>query len=83
MARADDGISVVCPPDTADRLDRVLARLVPATSRGAARRLIADGRVFVDGRRCRVASRTVRAGSVLRVAASGTAAADALLHRRS
>jgi RluA family pseudouridine synthase len=45
---------------------------VPATSRGAARRLIADGRVFVDGRRLRVASRIVRVGSVLRVASPGT-----------
>src|SRR6185295_16363767 len=40
------------------------------TSRGAARRLIADGRVFVNGRRCRVASRPVHAGNVLHVASA-------------
>ncbi len=62
--------SVVCPAGGDDRLDRVLARLWPATTRGAARRLIADGRVFVDGRRCRVASRPVHAGNVLHVASA-------------
>ena len=41
---------------------------MPELSRGAARRLIAAGSVFVDGVRCRVASRTVRAGTRLRVA---------------
>lgn len=58
---------VVCPPGTDDRLDRVLAALVPGMSRSEARRLIAAGSVFVDGRRCRVASRTVRAGARLRL----------------
>jgi 23S rRNA pseudouridine1911/1915/1917 synthase len=76
MDRRDDGPSIVCPAGADDRLDRVLARLLPDTSRGAARRLIADGRVFVDGRRCRVASRPVRAGNVLHVA-SAAAVADA------
>jgi 23S rRNA pseudouridine1911/1915/1917 synthase len=61
---------VTCPAGGDDRLDRVLARLLPATSRGAARRLIADGRVFVNGRRCRVASRPVHAGNVLHVASA-------------
>lgn len=60
---------VVCPPGFADRLDRALALLMPPLSRGEARRLIAAGSVFVDGGRCRVASRTVRAGVRLRVAA--------------
>lgn len=60
--------SVVCPPGFADRLDRALAHLLPNLSRGEARRLIAAGSVFVDGARCRVASRTVRAGVRLRVA---------------
>lgn len=41
---------------------------MPELSRGAARRLIAAGSVFVDGVRCRVASRTVRAGARLRIA---------------
>lgn len=62
----------------ADRLDRLLPQLELAASRGAARRLIADGRVFVDGRRCKVASRIVRAGAALRVATTASAAtADA------
>ncbi len=76
MTPSDDGSTVVCPPGGGDRLDRALARLLPETSRGAARRLIADGRVFVDGRRSRVASRPVHAGSVLHVA-SAAAVADA------
>ncbi len=74
MTVADDGRSVVCPPGVADRLDRALARLVPETSRGAARRLIADGRVFVDGRRCRVASRPIHPGNVLHVASAASVA---------
>ncbi len=69
-----DGGSVTCPVGGDGRLDRVLAALLPETSRGAARRLIADGRVFVDGRRCRVASRPVRAGNVLHVAPPEAAA---------
>jgi 23S rRNA pseudouridine1911/1915/1917 synthase len=58
------------PADLADRLDRTLPRLVPDLSRGAARRLIAAGAVFLNGRRCRVASRTVRPGDRLRVESS-------------
>jgi 23S rRNA pseudouridine1911/1915/1917 synthase len=70
--------SVTCPAGSDDRLDRVLAALWPDTSRGAARRLIADGRVFVDGRRCRVASRAVHAGNVLHVAPPEAAASSAV-----
>jgi 23S rRNA pseudouridine1911/1915/1917 synthase len=44
-----------------ERLDRAIAALVPSISRNAARALIAAGRVFVDGKRVQVASRTVRA----------------------
>lgn len=69
----DGDITLTCPAGEPDRLDRMVARLLPATTRGAARRLIADGRVFVDGRRCRVASRTVRAGTALRIAAAAAA----------
>jgi len=58
---------LVCPPGFSDRLDRALARLVDGLSRTAARRLIAAGNVFVGGRRCRVASRTVREGNRLRL----------------
>jgi 23S rRNA pseudouridine1911/1915/1917 synthase len=72
--KREDGRSVTCPAGSDDRLDRVLAAILPETSRGAARRLIADGRVFVDGRRCRVASRPVRAGNVLHVAPPEAAA---------
>lgn len=48
-----------------DRLDRMIARLVPGLSRGAARRLVAAGAVFVNGRRSRIASRLVSPGDVL------------------
>lgn len=63
-----DPIPVICPPGFADRLDRALAQLMPDLSRGEARRLIDAGSVFIDGARCRVASRMVRAGMRLRVA---------------
>lgn len=59
--------NLVCPVGHADRLDRSLALLLPELSRGGARRLIAAGSVFVDGRRCQVASRIVRSGARLRV----------------
>lgn len=48
-----------------DRLDRVLAESVPELSRRAARRLISEGAVFLDGKRCRVASRSVPEGARL------------------
>ena len=51
----------------ADRLDRALAQLVPGLSRTEARRLIAAGAVFLDGRRCQVASRLVREGTRIQV----------------
>jgi 23S rRNA pseudouridine1911/1915/1917 synthase len=50
-----------------ERLDQALPRVVAGLSRGAARRLIASGAVFLNGRRCRVASRLVRPGDRLRV----------------
>lgn len=68
---------LVIPAGTDDRLDRVLPQLVPGLSRGQARRLIAAGAVFVDGRRCRVASRPVRAGARLRVEEDAPALAQA------
>lgn len=74
MRAPDADRSVVWRAETQDRLDRAVARLFPGTSRGAARSLIADGRVFVDGRRCRVASRPVYAGNVLRVASAAAVA---------
>lgn len=45
-----------------ERLDVVLARLVPDLSRRQARRLIDAGSVFVDGRRCQVCARPVKGG---------------------
>lgn len=58
---------IVCPPAFNDRLDRALPRLFDGLSRTQARKLIAAGAVFVDGRRCRVASRAVADGSRLRI----------------
>ena len=48
-----------------ERLDRAMAALVPAISRGEARRLIAAGVVFVDGKRTGIQSRVVRLGERL------------------
>lgn len=60
-------LSFVIPEDLArDRLDRVLAQ-VWGESRGAARRAIAAGGVYVEGKRCRSASRSVGPGVQLEV----------------
>jgi 23S rRNA pseudouridine1911/1915/1917 synthase len=48
-----------------ERLDRAIASLVPGTSRGEARRLIAAGVVFIDGKRTGIQSRVVRLGERL------------------
>lgn len=48
------------------RLDRVMTDCFAELSRRAAKDEIARGAVFVEGRRCRVASREVRAGARLR-----------------
>ncbi|MCB9728521.1 MAG: RluA family pseudouridine synthase [Deltaproteobacteria bacterium] len=45
-----------------ERVDRVLAALVPEMSRTLARRVIDQGGVLLSGRRCRVASRALDAG---------------------
>ena len=50
-----------------DRLDRAVAASA-GVSRAAARRLIAAGSLFLNGQRCKVASRMVRSGDRLRVA---------------
>jgi RluA family pseudouridine synthase len=50
------------------RLDQALARSFPDLSRTRARRLIAAGAVFVDGRRTRVAGRRIAPGDRLEVA---------------
>lgn len=66
-APARRAVQLAVPAGFSDRLDRALASLIDGMSRGDARRLIAAGGVFVDGRRCRVASRTVHGGTRLRV----------------
>ncbi len=60
-------LSWILPADAApDRLDRALAEAWGA-SRGAARRAIDAGGVYVDGTRCRSASRSVGPGARLEV----------------
>ena len=63
---------------TADRLDRAVAATA-AVSRTAARALIAAGAGFLNGRRCKVSSRTVRPGDRLRVGAAAPSAAPPAL----
>ena len=58
------------------RLDQVLAKLLPEISRRRAKKLIADGAVFVDGKRCKVASRMVAKGAQLVVHLEQTAALE-------
>ena len=60
-------IDFVVSAAQSDRLDRILARQLSQVSRAHARRLIAAGCVFVDGRRCRIASRELRGGARVRV----------------
>lgn len=57
------------------RLDHALPAMFPELSRRKARLLIERGAVYLDGRRCRVASRLLRAGARLRVHAGAPAAA--------
>ena len=57
----------ICPAGHEDRLDRTVAAFLPAVSRTLARRLIEAGSVYIDGRRCRVAARDVRAGARVRL----------------
>jgi len=58
----------VAAPEAGRRLDQALAAGVEGLSRGAARRALADGAVFVNDRRVRIASRTVRRGDRIRLA---------------
>lgn len=55
----------VHPEDVGLRLDQALAARVPGLSRRKARALLDIGGVFVDRRRVKVASRTVRVGQVI------------------
>ena len=65
----------VTDSDAGARLDRFIAEK-GAISRGLARRALEAGGVFLDGRRCKVASRTVRPGQavVVNLEESGRAA---------
>jgi 23S rRNA pseudouridine1911/1915/1917 synthase len=54
------------PADEGERLDRFIAAR-GGISRGEARRALDAGGVFLDGRRCKVASRVVRAGQSVSV----------------
>jgi 23S rRNA pseudouridine1911/1915/1917 synthase len=69
----------VGPGDEGERLDRFIAAR-GGISRGEARRALEAGGVFVDGRRCKVASRAVRAGQSVAVnlEESGRAASPAV-----
>ena len=55
---------VVAPADEGERLDRFSAAR-GGISRGLARRALDAGGVFLDGRRCKVSSRLVRAGQAV------------------
>jgi 23S rRNA pseudouridine1911/1915/1917 synthase len=57
---------VVGPADAHQRLDRFVAAR-GGISRGLARRALDAGGVFLDGRRCRVASRALRPGQIVEV----------------
>jgi 23S rRNA pseudouridine1911/1915/1917 synthase len=65
----------VLPADAGERLDRFIAAR-GGISRGSARRALEAGGVFLDGRRCKVAGRVVRAGQqvVVNLAEGGRAA---------
>ena len=72
-------------PDEGERIDRFIAAR-GGISRGEARRALDAGGVFLDGRRCKVAGRPVRAGQrvVVNLAEGGraTAAAEPLARSR-
>lgn len=67
-------------PDSLDgaRLDAVLAALDPHLSRRRAKSLIDQGAVYLDGRRCRLASRPCRAGASVEVEAFQSRREEAL-----
>lgn len=65
--------------DAGERLDRFIAKR-GGISRGAARRALDTGGVFLDGRRCKVAARALRGGQSVHVnlEESGRTAAESL-----
>lgn len=62
----------VSASEDGERLDKALAAGA-GISRGEARRALASGGVWLDGKRCKVASRIVRAGQRVRVFLTGEA----------
>lgn len=57
---------LIVPPELAgERMDRIIAAVVPGVSRTLARRIIDQGGVLMGGRRCRVASRALNAGETV------------------
>jgi len=69
----------ICPPHHSDRLDKIIAELFVDVSRTEARRLIAAGSVFVDGRRSRIASRLVHAGQRVQIGDAPASSGRALV----
>ncbi|MCG8425079.1 MAG: RluA family pseudouridine synthase [Proteobacteria bacterium] len=61
----------VLPADAGRRLDQVLAARIPQLSRRKARVLLDIGGVFVDRKRVKVASRTMRPGQIIEVTLGG------------
>jgi len=59
-----------------ERVDKVLARLLPEVSRATVQRWIEEGRVLIDGKACR-ARDSVRAGSALEVEAGAPPPSEA------
>jgi 23S rRNA pseudouridine1911/1915/1917 synthase len=57
----------VPPGRPPERLDLLMAQLAPDLSRRAARRLIGQGSVFVNGKRVQVHSRRIQAGALITV----------------
>lgn len=50
-------------PAAGARLDQALAEALPGVSRRRARTLVGGGAVFVEGKRCKIASRALQAGA--------------------
>jgi 23S rRNA pseudouridine1911/1915/1917 synthase len=49
------------------RLDKVIAQLAPEISRSQARKLVEEGAVYVNQKRCRMNSKTLRVGDKIRI----------------
>ncbi len=77
---AADSLQFVVPTETAgQRLDQVLAALVPQQSRSQLQRLIKDGQVRVDGTAATRVSATVKAGSQISLHLPAPSSQDVLV----